>query len=63
VWLASDQLCSKLLKAALPEWLEHYERRGASLGEAVKKKFLKISPAQINRLLSSSRMKHPKKGI
>jgi hypothetical protein len=26
VWLASDQLCSKLLKAALPEWLEHYER-------------------------------------
>jgi hypothetical protein len=34
VWLASDQLCSKLLKAALPEWLEHYERRGAPLGEA-----------------------------
>jgi len=22
VWLASDQLCSKLLKAALPDWLE-----------------------------------------
>ena len=34
VWLASDQLCSKLLKAALPEWLEHYERRSAPLGEA-----------------------------
>ena len=32
VWLASDLLCSKLLKAALPEWLEHYERRGAPLG-------------------------------
>ena len=31
VWLASDQLCSKLLKAALPEWLEHQERRGAPL--------------------------------
>jgi hypothetical protein len=38
VWLASDQLCSKLLKAALPEWLEHYQRRGAPLGEAFKKK-------------------------
>ena len=25
IWLSSDQLCSKLLKAALPEWLEHYE--------------------------------------
>src|SRR6059036_3533668 len=23
IWLASDQLCSKLLKAALPEWLDH----------------------------------------
>lgn len=32
VWLASDQLCSKLLKAALPEWLEHYQRRSAPLG-------------------------------
>ena len=30
VWLASDQLCSKLLKAALPEWLEHQERRSAA---------------------------------
>ena len=63
VWLASDQLCSKLLKAALPEWLAHYERRGAPLGEAFKEKLLKISPAQIDRLLSPSRVKHPKKGI
>jgi hypothetical protein len=63
VWLASDQLCSKLLKAALPEWLEHYERRAAPLGEAFKKKLLKISPAQIDRLLSSSRVKHPRKGL
>jgi hypothetical protein len=51
VWLASDQLCSKLLKAALPEWLEHYERRSAPLPEAFKEKLLQISPAQIDRLL------------
>jgi hypothetical protein len=63
VWLASDQLCSKLLKAALPEWLEHYERRSAPLGEAFKKKLLKISPAQIDRLLRPSRVQHPKKGL
>lgn len=25
IWLASDQLCSKRLKAALPIWLPHYE--------------------------------------
>jgi hypothetical protein len=63
VWLASDQLCSKLLKAALPEWIEHYERRSAPLPEAFKKKLLKISPAQIDRLLRSSRVGHPKKGL
>src|SRR5882724_8537570 len=70
VWLASDQLCSKLLKvcskllkAALPEWLEHHERRGAPLPEAFKKKLLEISPAQIDRLLRPSRLQHPKKGL
>jgi len=63
VWLASDQLCSKRLKAALPEWLEPYERRSAPLPEAFKKKLLKISPAQLDRLLRPSRVQHPKKGL
>jgi hypothetical protein len=63
VWLASDQLCSKLLQAALPEWLDHHERRSAPLPEAFKKKLLKISPAQIDRLLRPARVQHPKKGL
>ena len=63
VWLASDQLCSKLLKAALPEWLAHHERNHAPLAEAFKEKLLKISPAQIDRLLRPSRLQHPKKGL
>jgi hypothetical protein len=63
VWLASDQLCGKLLKVALPEWLEHHQRRGAPLPEAFKKRLLKISPAQIDRLLRSARVQHPKKGL
>jgi hypothetical protein len=63
VWLASDQLCSQLLKAALPEWLDHYERRSAPLPEAFKKKLLGISPAQIDRLLRPARVQHPKKGL
>jgi len=63
IWLASDQLCSKLLKAALPPWLEHYERRNAPLPEAFKKKLLKISPAQIDRLLRPARVRHPRKGL
>jgi hypothetical protein len=63
LWLASDQLCSKLLKAALPEWLGHFERHSASLPEAFKKTLLKISPAQIDRLLRPSRVQHPKNGL
>jgi len=63
VWLASDQLCGKLLKAALPEWLQHQERRSAPLPEAFKEKILKISPAQIDRLLRPLRVQHPKKGL
>lgn len=63
VWRASDQLCSKLLKAALPEWLEHHERRGAPLPETFKKTLLAISPAQIDRLLRPSRLQYPKKGL
>src|SRR3954468_126892 len=45
IWLASDQLCSQLLKAALPEWIEHHQRRCAPLPEAFKEKLLQISPA------------------
>jgi hypothetical protein len=63
VWLASDQLCSKLLKAALPEWLEHHERGSTPLPEAFKKKLLEISPAQMDRLLGPSRVQHPRKGL
>jgi hypothetical protein len=48
IWLASDQLCSKRLKAALPE--------------AFKKRLLGISPAQIDRLLRSARVQQPKPG-
>jgi len=63
IWLASDQLCSKLLKAALPEWLGHFERQSKPLPEAFRKQLLKISPAQIDRLLRPSRVQHPRKGI
>ena len=62
IWLASDQLCSKLLKPALPAWLEHYGRRAAPLPEAFKKKLWPIRPAQIDRRLRPARVQHPKKG-
>jgi hypothetical protein len=63
IWLSSDQLCSKLLKAALPEWLEHYEGQAAPLSQAVKEKLQAISPAQIDRLLRPVRVGQSKKGL
>ena len=63
LWLASDQLCSKLLQAALPAWLEYYERHHAPLSEDVQEKLRAISPAQIDRLLRPARVGQPKKGL
>jgi len=63
IWLASDQLCSKLLKAALPEWLQYYERHQGPLPQEVKEKLRAISPAQIDRLLRPARVGQPKKGL
>ena len=63
IWLASDQPCSKLLKAALPMWLTHHQGRSAPLPEALREKLLPISPAQIDRLLQSVRLQHPKRGL
>ena len=63
IWLASEQLCSKLLKAALPEWLDCYERQHAPLADAVKEKLRAISPAQIDRLLRPARVGQTKKGL
>ncbi len=63
IWLASDQLCSKLLKAALPEWLGYYERQHAPLADEVKEKLRAISPAQIDRILRPARVGQAKKGL
>ena len=63
IWLASDQLCSKLLRAALPEWLDYYERQHAPLAGEVKEKLRAISPAQIDRILRPARVGQPKKGL
>ena len=63
IWLASDQLCSKLLRAALPEWLGYYERQHAPLADEVKEKLRAISPAQIDRLLRPARVGQTKKGL
>lgn len=63
IWLSSDQPCSKLLKAALPQWVGCYERHHGGLAPEVKAKLLEISPAQIDRLLRPVRIMAPRKGL
>lgn len=63
IWLKSDQPCSKLLKAALPSWLEFYPSDQPPLTDELQAKLLKISPAQIDRLLRPARLSIPKKGL
>ena len=63
LWLLSDPLCSKLLKAALPHWLEHYEPLASALPAAVRAQLLTLSPAQMDRLLQPVRVRHPRKGL
>jgi hypothetical protein len=63
IWLASDQLCSKLLKAALPEWLGFYEQLHGPLNPPIRQLLLTVSPAQIDRLLRPVRVRHPRRGL
>lgn len=63
LWLRSEQMCSKRLKAALPLWLPFYERKHGALSDAVRTRLLAISPATIDRLLKATRARHPGKGL
>ena len=62
IWFASDQLCGKRLKAALPQWLPHYEKEYGALAVPLKEKLEAISAASIDRLLAALRAKARPKG-
>ncbi len=60
IWLASDQMCSKKLKVAIPMWLPFYD---FPLEENIKKQLLTISPPTIDRVLKSSRIHYKRHGL
>lgn len=60
IWLASDQLCGKRLKIALPLWLPHYEAEQGALPEAIRVGLLAASASTLDRLLKAARVAHPK---
>ena len=60
IWFASDQMCSKKLKAALPLWLPFYDTEFEPLEQATREKLLGVSSATIDRLLKPHRALHKK---
>lgn len=63
IWLGTDQLCGKRLKAAIALWLPAYEDSYGMLSADIKTKLLKISPATIDRLLKPNKAKYKKRGL
>ena len=57
IWLATNQMCSKKLKAALPIWLPFFESEYGLLPEETKTRLLTISSSTIDRLLKPSKIK------
>ena len=60
IWLATDQMCSKRLKAAMGLWLPYYD---GELSEFVKKQLLKLSATSIDRLLKPYRFQYKRHGL
>lgn len=60
IWLATDQMCSKRLKAAMVLWLPYYD---GALSERVRKQLLKLSAASIDRLLKPYRVQYKRHGL
>lgn len=59
IWLATDQMCGKRLKAALPLWLPHYEQ-AYGIEPRCKKKLLEMSARTIDRMLRPIKSKYHK---
>jgi hypothetical protein len=62
IWLATDQMCSKKLVAAIPLWLPFYTETYEKLSDQVTTKLLSISAATIDRLLAPIRVRTRPKG-
>ena len=62
LWLATNRLCSKLLKAAIPLWLPYYPPT-PPFTPATRQKLHRISPASIDRLLRPVRQHYGAHGL
>ena len=61
IWFATDQMCSKKLKAAIPLWLPFYEQEYGILDHEIKEKLETISSSTIDRSLKPIKAKSEKR--
>jgi hypothetical protein len=62
IWIATDFMCGKRLKQAIPLWLPHYELTYEPLPKKIKTQLLLMSPATIDRLLKAVKIKTKRRG-
>jgi len=62
LWLATDQICSKKLVAAIPLWLPFYEGTYEKLSATTTDQLLSVSAATIDRRLAPTRAKTRPRG-
>ena len=62
IWLATEQLCGKRLKMALPLWLPHYHKAYGELDQSTYQGLLQMGSATIDRLLSKVKVQS-KRGL
>lgn len=60
IWLATDQMCGKRLKQALPLWLPHYHKHHEPPIDEISAQLLAMSAATIDRLLKPLKKSHGK---
>jgi len=63
MWIATNLICSKRLKAAIPIWLPSYVETIKQLTKEEAAVLRKISPATIDRLLRKFRDRYSKRGL
>lgn len=63
IWFATDQMCSKKLKAAILLWLPYYEQEYGLLPESVKTQLVAVSARSIDRLLKPVRAQSTRHGL
>lgn len=63
IWFATDQMCSKKLKAAILLWLPYYEQEYGALSVSVRTQLLAISARSIDRLLKPVRAQAVRRGL